>query len=95
MKMNTKELLKRYKEELDLEEKIKHNDFEGVVHTFMFRRILFVEHELTKEEYNKMLKHEAYIYSIQDKLLAMYPQLRKTIEDVRVKMLEYQLKLVA
>jgi hypothetical protein len=95
MKMNTKELLKRYKEELDLEEKIKHNDFEGVVHTFMFRRILFVEHELTEEEYNKMLKHEAYIYSIQDKLLAMYPQLRETIEDVRVKMLEYQLKLVA
>ena len=95
MKMNTKELLKRYKEELDLEEKIKYNDFEGVVHTFMFRRILFVEHELSKEEYNQMIKHEAYIYSIQDKLLAMYPQLRTTIEDVRVKMLEYQLKLVA
>jgi hypothetical protein len=58
-------------------------------------RILILEHELSKDDYDTILKYEAYIYSIQDKLLAMYPQLRETIEDVRVKMLEYQLKLVA
>ena len=95
MEVTIKELLKAYKRELNIEEKIKHNDYEGVVQAFMLRRIILVDHDLTTREFNQMMKHEAFIYSIQDKVLAQYPQLRTTLEEVRLKMFEYQLQKVA
>ena len=95
MDMNTRELLKEYKQELNLEEKIKYNDYEGIVRALMLRAILVTEHNLSEEEYNEIYKNEAYVFSIQDKLLAQYPQLRTTIEEIRLKIAEIGLKKVA
>ncbi len=96
MEVTIKELLKRYEEELNLEEKLKYNDYEGIGQTFMIRGLLLSDIDtLTMQEYNKILKFEKIIQKIYEPLLAKYPQLKKAIDEGRSKMLEYQLKNVA
>lgn len=91
-----KELLTRYEEELNLKEKLKYNDYEGIGQTFMIRGLLLSDIDaLTTREYNKILKFEKIIQSVYEPLLAKYPQLKKAIDEGRSKMLEYQLKKVA
>ena len=96
MEMTIKELLKEYKMELDLKEKLKYNDYEGIGETFMLRGMLLSDiNSLTKEEYDEILIYEKEIQEVYDELLAKYPQLKRVIEEGRSKMIEYQLKSVA
>ena len=94
--MTSKELLIEYKMELDLKNKLKYNDYEGIGETFMLRGMLLSDiNSLTKEEYNEILIYEKIIQDVYDELLAKYPQLKRVIEEGRSKMIEYQLKMVA
>ena len=96
MNMTTKELLQEYELELNLKEKIKYNDYEGIGRAFMLRGILLNEvGDLTQEEYDEILKYEKVIENVYESLIAKYPQLKGVIEEGRSRMISYQLKLVA
>ncbi len=93
---NIEELLKLYEIELNLDEKIQHDDYEGIGQTFVFRGALLSELDsLTEEQYKKILKFEKIIEKYKDSLIANYPQLKTTINDGRLKLFDYFLQKVA
>jgi len=96
MNMTTKELLKAYEEELDLDEKLKYNDYESIGELFIFRGILLRGIvDLTQDQYDIMIKYEKVIEEYKEALIARYPQLRETINDGRVMLFQYYLQKVA
>ncbi len=95
MNMTTEELLKEYKMELNLREKLQYNDYEGIGRAFMLRGILLDTKDLAKKQYDKILKYEKIIEDLYSELIAEYPQLKEIIEEGRSKMISYQLRLVA
>ena len=96
MEINTTALLKEYNLELNLEEKIEYDDYEGIIRAFMIRRTLLAHLEfLTEKEYKMILKYEKIFDDVFDKLLAKYPQVKEEIDDGLIKLMRYQLKKVA
>ncbi len=96
MELTMKQLLKRYKEELNLEEKLKYNDYEGIILAFTYRETLLEEPGfLTKTNCDKMIKYERIIEKNYDSLLAKYPQLKELIDEGRNILFKYFLKQAA